>query len=44
MPALIALGARLHLRQGAHARDMPLESFYLGYQKKDLLPGEFVVA
>jgi xanthine dehydrogenase small subunit len=43
MPALIALGARLHLRQGAHARDMPLESFYLGYQKKDLLPGEFVV-
>jgi xanthine dehydrogenase small subunit len=43
MPALIALGATLHLRQGARVRDMPLESFYLGYQKKDLLPGEFVV-
>jgi xanthine dehydrogenase small subunit len=43
MPALIALGAQLHLRLGARSRSMPLESFYLGYQKKDLLPGEFVV-
>jgi xanthine dehydrogenase small subunit len=43
MPALIALGAELHLRLGARTRTLPLESFYLGYQKKDLLPGEFVV-
>jgi xanthine dehydrogenase small subunit len=43
MPALIALGTQLHLRQGALARSMPLESFYLGYQQKDLRPGEFVV-
>ena len=43
MPALIALGAELHLRQGARTRTLSLESFYLGYQKKDLLPGEFVV-
>jgi xanthine dehydrogenase small subunit len=42
MPALIALGAEIELRQGARVRRVPLESFYLGYQKKDLLPGEFV--
>jgi len=31
------------LAPGSTRSDMPLESFYLGYQKKDLLPGEFVV-
>ena len=43
MPPLIALGAEIQLRQGARVRSMPLENFYLGYQKKDLLPGEFVL-
>jgi len=44
MPALIALGARIELRLGARVRDIALEDFYLGYQKKALEPGEFVVA
>lgn len=41
-PALIALGALLHLRRGEERRDMPLEDFFLGYRKQDRLPGEFV--
>ena len=48
MPALIALGAEVELRQGAYGsarhRRIPLERLYLGYQKKDLRPGEFVVS
>lgn len=44
MPALIALGARVELRRGAQSRTLPLEDFYLAYQKKDLQPGEFVTA
>ena len=44
MPALIALGAEVELRHGTHHRRMPLERLYLGYQKKDLRPGEFVVS
>jgi xanthine dehydrogenase small subunit len=44
MPALIALGAELELRRGAVRRRLPLEEFYLGYQRKALAPGEFVVA
>ena len=44
MPALIALGARIELRRGERRREMALEDFYLGYQKKDLDAGEFVVA
>jgi xanthine dehydrogenase small subunit len=44
MPALIALGAHVELRRGSHARSLPLEQFYLGYQKKDLARGEFVTA
>ena len=43
-PALIALGATLHLRQGASRRDLPLEAFFLDYRKQDRLPGEFVEA
>jgi xanthine dehydrogenase small subunit len=42
IPTLIALGAQLELRRGAQLRRLPLEDFYLGYQKKDLEPGEFV--
>src|SRR5207237_6180494 len=44
MPALIALGAELELRRGTAHRRIPLERLYLGYQKKDLRPGEFVVS
>ena len=44
MPALIALGAVLELRNEAHQRRIPLERLYLGYQRKDLAPGEFIVA
>jgi xanthine dehydrogenase small subunit len=43
MPSLIALGAGIELRHGARQRRVPLESLYLGYQKKDLAPGEFIV-
>jgi xanthine dehydrogenase small subunit len=43
-PALIALGATLHLRRGAVRREMPLEAFFLDYRKQDRQPGEFVEA
>jgi xanthine dehydrogenase small subunit len=41
-PALIALGATLHLRRGDEMRNLPLERFFLDYRKQDRLPGEFV--
>ena len=41
-PALIALGATLHLRQGDTRRDMRLEDFFIEYRKQNRLPGEFV--
>jgi xanthine dehydrogenase small subunit len=44
LPTLMALGAELELRCGGRTRWLALEAFYLGYQKKDLLPGEFVVS
>ncbi|MEN3294010.1 MAG: xanthine dehydrogenase small subunit, partial [Burkholderiales bacterium] len=43
-PWLIALGAQIVLRGSAGQRIMPLEDFYLDYQKKDLRPDEFVQA
>jgi len=43
-PALIALGATLHLRRGDARRSMPLESFFLDYGRQDRAPGEFVEA
>ena len=43
-PALIALGARLHLRRGDTRREIPLEAFFLDYRKQDRQPGEFVEA
>ncbi|MBO9448987.1 xanthine dehydrogenase small subunit [Tropicibacter sp. R16_0] len=43
-PALIALGATLHLRKGDTRRDMPLEDFFIDYGKQDRQPGEFVEA
>ncbi len=41
-PALIALGAVLHLRRGAVRREMALEDFFIEYRKQDRQPGEFV--
>ena len=43
-PALIALGATLHLRRGDSRRDLPLEAFFLDYGRQDRAPGEFVEA
>ncbi|MEL6913969.1 MAG: xanthine dehydrogenase small subunit [Pseudomonadota bacterium] len=43
-PALIALGATLHLRRGEARREMPLEDFFLDYGKQDRAEGEFVEA
>jgi xanthine dehydrogenase small subunit len=44
MPWLIVLGSRIVLRGQAGERELALEDFYLGYQQKDLQPGEFVLA
>jgi xanthine dehydrogenase small subunit len=41
-PALIALGATLHLRRGDEMRSMPLEDFFLDYRKQNRRPAEFV--
>ncbi len=43
-PALIALGATLHLRHGAARREMPLEDFFIDYREQDRRKGEFVEA
>ncbi|NKJ47892.1 xanthine dehydrogenase small subunit [Burkholderia sp. SG-MS1] len=44
MPALLALGAEVVLRHGPTRRTLPLDAFYLGYQKTALDSGEFVAA
>ncbi|MGG1946633.1 xanthine dehydrogenase small subunit [Trinickia sp. NRRL B-1857] len=44
MPALIALDTQIVLRRGSDTRVMPLDAFYLGYQKTALEAGEFVAA
>ncbi len=44
IPVLLALGAELELRRGAQTRRVPLDEFYLGYKRKDLAPGEFIVS
>jgi xanthine dehydrogenase small subunit len=41
-PALIALGATLHLRHGAETRHMKLEDFFIAYGKQDRVAGELV--
>ena len=41
-PVLMALDAQIELRKGARVRRMPLDTFYLGYMKNRLEPGEFV--
>ncbi|WP_323036754.1 xanthine dehydrogenase small subunit [Pararhodobacter sp.] len=43
-PALIALGATLHLRKGDTRRSLPIEDFFIDYGKQDRAPGEFVEA
>lgn len=43
-PALIALGAELHLRRGAERRRIALEDFFVAYRRQDRAPGEFVEA
>ncbi len=43
-PALIALGATLHLRRGSETRALPLEDFFVSYGKQDIEAGEFVEA
>lgn len=44
MPALIALGADVVLRQDSQERSLPLEDFYLSYQRKNLQRSEFVAS
>jgi xanthine dehydrogenase small subunit len=41
-PMLIAMGAKIELRQSEHIRHLPLEDFFLDYGKQDRKPGEFV--
>jgi xanthine dehydrogenase small subunit len=43
-PALIALGATLHLRRGDARRDMAIEDFFVEYGRQDRQPGEFIEA
>ncbi|HUN26145.1 MAG TPA: xanthine dehydrogenase small subunit [Steroidobacteraceae bacterium] len=43
-PVLMALGAELELRRGAHVRRVPLDRFYLGYQRNELQSGEFIAS
>ncbi len=42
MPVLIALGATVVLRRADSERELPLEAYYLDYQKTALASGEFV--
>ena len=44
MPVLLALGASVVLRREKSTREVPLEKFFLGYQKTDRQPGEVLVA
>jgi len=43
-PALIAMGATLHMRMGDIRRSIALEDFFLDYKKQDRARGEFVEA
>ena len=42
MPVLMALGTTLLLRKGNRTRELPLDAFYVAYQKTALEPGEFL--
>jgi len=41
-PALIALGATLHLRRGDERRSMPMEDFFIAYGRQDRRPSELI--
>jgi xanthine dehydrogenase small subunit len=41
-PMLIALNAKVELRQGEHIRELALEDFFIDYGKQDRQPGEYV--
>ncbi|SFS21706.1 xanthine dehydrogenase small subunit [Yoonia litorea] len=41
-PALIALGATLHLRHGTDTRDLPIEDLFVAYGQQDRKAGELV--
>ncbi|KIN71303.1 xanthine dehydrogenase small subunit [Sulfitobacter guttiformis] len=43
-PAMIALGATLHLRMEDARREIPLEDFFVAYGKQDRQRGEFIEA
>jgi xanthine dehydrogenase small subunit len=43
-PALIALGARVRLRNGAARRTLALEDYFIAYGRQDRRPGELVEA
>jgi xanthine dehydrogenase small subunit len=42
-PVLLALGATVELRLGPRTRELPLEQFFIAYQKTALEPGEVLV-
>jgi xanthine dehydrogenase small subunit len=42
MPVLMALGAKLVLRRGAHQRTIALHDFYIAYQQTALRSAEFI--
>ncbi len=42
MPALIAVGAQLHLASLQGVRSLPMEDFFIAYGKQDLRRGEFL--
>lgn len=44
MPVLLALDAQLLLRRSDARRTLPLDAFYLGYQRNALQPAEFIEA
>jgi xanthine dehydrogenase small subunit len=44
MPWMIAVGSEVVLQGPSGQRLLPLEAFYLDYQKKDMRPDEFVAA
>lgn len=41
-PVLMALGATLQLRHGLSLRQLPIESYFIGYGKQDRNPGELL--
>jgi len=42
LPALIMLGANLEIRSEDSVRYVPIETYFIGYRKQDLVAGEFI--